>query len=426
MIRIGSITTAVVGGALAVAVAAEAPLDGRFYREYWYEVGSEHGNMVTKGRFRVNAPQAVLHPTFGKRSETRSSGMLQILMEEDLSLLEGAELYTELWGGHPHTRSKRVTLNGRSTYAIPEVGTAEGHCTHQYPAIPLKVTDLVNGYNAVQFACDQGTSFWGHFIVDNAALRAVLKRRHPDLLKAGLADFTASLTVRGLPGKEALEVELTSPHMPEAIRSVEFQGYYDSYDENGDTLTRDWHGFTKRRQPVAVLRVMERAPFRVEWDTSMLPDQEEVRVRAIVRFHEPANLVYESAPSGPVRLPARSRVSVRQFVCADLPKPFVSRMNRILSCSIPIDLDPASIERAELHTVTWDGGRGTVADYFTLNGRALPVAGQGRHDMIYTRLSLDPGLLERGDNQAQLRSDTEHHGIEILRPGPALIVRYRK
>jgi hypothetical protein len=117
---------------------------------------------------------------------------------------------------------------------------------------------------------------------------------------------------------------------------------------------------------------------------------------------------------------------VRQFVCTALPKPFVSRVNRLLKCSIPIDVDPRSVERAELHTVAWDGGRGTVADYFTLNGRPMPVAGEGRHDVIYTRLSIDPGLLKRGDNQVKLRSDTEHHGIEILRPGPALIVRYRK
>jgi hypothetical protein len=416
----------VIGATLAVAARSDSPPDGRFYREYWYEVGPGHGNMVTRGRFRVNAPEAVLHPSFGKRSETRSSGMLQILMEEDLSLLDGAELYTELWGGHPHTRAKRVTLNGRNTYAIAEVGTADGHCTHQYPAIPLDVTDLVNGYNAVQFACDQGSSFWGHFIVDNAALRGVLKRNHPDLVKAGLAEFTAAVTVREVAGNEALQAELTVPRLSEAIRSVEFQGYYDGYDENGDTMTRDWHGFTKRRQPVAVLGVAGRAPLRVVWDTSMLPDQEEVRVRAIVRFREQASLVYESAASAPVHLPARNHARVRQFVCTALPKPFVSRVNRLLKCSIPIDVDPRSVERAELHTVAWDGGRGTVADYFTLNGRPMPVAGEGRHDVIYTRLSIDPGLLKRGDNQVKLRSDTEHHGIEILRPGPALIVRYRK
>ena len=66
-----------------------------------------------------------------------------------------------------------------------------------YPRLILKVTDLVDGYNALQFACDQGTSFWGHFIVDEACLRAVLKADHPNLTAAGLLGFRA--TVRATP-----------------------------------------------------------------------------------------------------------------------------------------------------------------------------------------------------------------------------------
>jgi hypothetical protein len=91
-----------------------------------------------------------------------------------------------------------------------------------------------------------------------------------------------------------------------------------------------------------------------------------------------------------------------------------------------VDVDPASMERAELQTVAWDGGRGTVEEYFRFNGRALPVAADGRHDVIYTKFPIDPRLVKRGKNLVELRSDTVHHGIEILRPGPALIVRYRK
>jgi len=34
--------------------------------------------------------------------------------------------------------------------------------------------------------------------------------------------------------------------------------------------------------------------------------------------------------------------------------------------------------------------------------------------------TLKPGL-----NEIQLLSDTEHHGIEVCWPGPALIIRYK-
>ena len=99
------------------APAARSPVSsGRFVRFWWYEPGLEHGNPVTNRRFRVNAQEVVIHPTFAVRPEAKSSGMLQIRMQEDLRLLQAVELDLELWGGHPGTTNRRVTVNGRATY----------------------------------------------------------------------------------------------------------------------------------------------------------------------------------------------------------------------------------------------------------------------------------------------------------------------
>jgi hypothetical protein len=223
------------------------------------------------------------------------------------------------------------------------------------------------------------------------------------------------------PGRgESLEIRLQPGHA--AISRVDFHGYYEGYDENGDGLAKDWHGFTKARTPVAILGTAEQAPFRISWDTSMLPDQGEMAVRAVVRFRHQPGLLYLTPPQ-PVAMPARTSAVVRQFLCGDVPAAFTSRLNRVKTCSIPLDVPPASVERAELHVVIWDGGRGTVEDYFTLNGKGLPVARDGRHDTIYSRLPIDPKLLVRGTNRIELRSDTEHHGLEVLLPGPSLIIR---
>lgn len=130
-------------GGVAGPVAAELEAEGgRFLREYWYEPGIEHGNPRFDGRFRVNAPEVVLDPRFMHRSEVRENGLMVILVEEDLASLEGAELSLEVWGGHPKSGEKRVTVNGCSTHVLPDVGTAHS-CTHSYPTVPLKITDLV-------------------------------------------------------------------------------------------------------------------------------------------------------------------------------------------------------------------------------------------------------------------------------------------
>jgi hypothetical protein len=84
------------------------------------------------------------------------------------------------------------------------------------------------------------------------------------------------------------------------------------------------------------------------------------------------------------------------------------------------------IERAQLHTVTWTGGPGEVKDYFTLNGVHYPIADGHDHILNYSVLPVDPKTLRRGeDNAIALLSDTEHHGIEMVLPGPVLAVRRR-
>ncbi len=398
---------------------------GRFLRLWWFEAGIEHGNPMPNPRFRVNAPEVVLHPSFAYRSEVRASGMMQLRIQEDLRLIEGAELYLELWGGHPGTANKRFTVNGRSTYKIPEVGTEQGHCTHQYPRIKLKRTDLVSGYNAIQFACDQGKSFWGHFIVDNACLRIELPRSHPDLAKAGLTDFDPRVDVFPGPGPETFTISLQADASEVAkIARVDYWGFYEGYDENGDGVFRDWHGFTKNRLPTGHLGSAFEPPFRLHWDLAMLPAQRDMAVRATITLKDRPNLTYETAAVTKL-VHQVGGAQVRMYGVSDKPVPFWSRAGKARTAKLELDLDPSRIERAELHTVVWDGGRGSVADYFTLNGRAFPVAAEGKHDVIYTVLPVPPDLLRRGRNEIRLLSDTEHHGIEILEPGPTLVVRYR-
>ena len=398
---------------------------GQFWRIHWYERGIEHANPAYEGRFRVNSPEVVLHPEFGKRIEARENGMMLILAEEDLSLLTGAELYLEAWGGHPGTANKRVTANGRSTYFLPRVGTEEMNCTYFYPSINLKITDLVNGYNAFQFALDQGKTFWEHMLVDNACLQMALTNTHPDLARAGLGGFKAILTA-ATPGGSSdrfdLSLEVNSSSIGR-IESVDFQGFYAGYDENGGGRSADWHGFTKARRPTALLGSATNAPFNLPWDTRMLPSQKEVAARAIVHFRGQSNLVYITEPARNLEIPERATSQVTLYSSHDLPKGFWSRAGRKQRCTIYLDVAPERIERAELHVNAWTGGAGTVKEYFRLNGHHFPVAEGAKHELIYSRFEVDPGILKQGINVIELLSDTEHHGIEILLPGPCLMIR---
>ena len=141
---------------------ASARPDGTFYRQYWAEFDENISNHKD-GRWRVNDPELALHETFGKRPEALANGLVLINAPEFLFDLASAELYLEMWGGHPHTTDKRVTINGKATFTIPDYGTSEGHCVYAYPTISVEPSFLVNGINALQFSCNRGHGFWGHF-----------------------------------------------------------------------------------------------------------------------------------------------------------------------------------------------------------------------------------------------------------------------
>lgn len=395
---------------------------GQFWRVCWYERGLTNGNPAFESRFRINSPEVVLHPAFGRRIEARENGLMLIRAEEDLFQIGAAELYLEMWGGHPGTANKRFTVNGRTSYALPKVGTEENNCTYFYPSVPLKISDLVNGYDAFQFTLDQGTTFWGHALIDNACLRLALTNSHPDVLSAGLAQFEA--TVDAASADDSINLTLRCPDsLQSRISTVEFQGWYSGYDENGDGRDTDWHGFTKARASQAHLGTVARPPFRLQWHTDMAASQTDVAVRALVRFKDTTNLVFLTRATSGLHIPERAQGRVSLLHATDLPKPFWSRANQKKWCSIRLENDPAEIEKAELHVLLWDGGFGSIASYFTLNGVPMPVAGKGRHDLIYTVLPIDPKLLRKGSNQIEVLSDTEHHGLEILLPGPALVIR---
>ncbi len=402
--------------------------DSGFRRIYWYEKGAEHANPHFNGRqLRVNAPEVSVHPTFAARSEPRSSGMARIQIDEELRSIRRADLYTEIWGGHPGTTDKRVSVNGRTMFALPDVGTTNNHCTHQYPSFNLRPIDLVNGHNSLQFACDQGDTFWGHYIVDNTALQIGLTKDDERLGRAKLTDF--NVMVEATPVKDGegyvLEVKGT-PAALAAIAAVDYQGKYFGFDENGNTWRTDWHGMTKERQPYGMLGSSREKPFRVVWDTTLLPEQTNVSVRAFVHFKAAPEVVYHTTSVGGLVIEKPEAEQVTLHASHDLPAKFWSRADQRKECTINLDIDPRDIVAAELHVVTWTGGAGEVTDYFTLNGQHFPVAEGSDHSLVYSRLPVDKSLLQRGSNKIVLRSDTTHHGIEVMLPGPTLAVRHRK
>jgi len=396
-----------------------------FYRDYPAQRDTEVSN--SKRWLRVNDPEVSLHETFGNRPEAKANGLMLVPINEDLFLLERAELRLAMWGGHPGTTNKRFVPNGKEPYSIPEVGTETGNCTYNYPVIDLKVGHLVSGINAFQFSCDRGSSFWGHFIIDSAAVRCFLKGDHPDLQKADLDEFTAEVVLGNTDNilNETTTVSISYPERFEkSIISVDYFGHYLGFDDTGNGAENDWHGFTHKGQYRNHIGSTSEPPFVVRWDTSMIPSQSRpVAIRACVHLAEGFHYITETLsnlffPSG--------RMQVEMYRCSIMPAPFWSRASRQNKAQIDLPADISSLEKARLMIKIWDGGEGSIKEPFKINGHPFSVtSGKAIHDVVLTIAEVDPEHLRPGRNEITLLSDTEHHGIEVLLPGPVIIARYR-
>lgn len=399
---------------------------GEFYREYWARWDDSITNC--KGRLRVNDTELSLHKNFGKRSEAKSNGLMLVLVNEDLFQLEAAELYLEMWGGHPGTSNKRFLPNGKQMFSVPEVGTAAGNCTYSYPAIPLRIYHLVTGVNAFQFACDRGDSFWGHFIIDNAAVRCFLKPDHPDLLHAGIKGFSANVKL-SKPGsvlQDITEISISYPlEFQNLVFSVDYFGKYLGFDDNGDGRENDWHGFTQKRQYRNHIGSASKPPFDVKWGTSMIPSQSgPIAIRAVVHLKGGFNYKTDTL-HGLTFPPNRSRIEM--YKCSSMPLPFWSRDSQEKKAVIELPGNISSLQRAQLMVKIWDGGEGKVKEPFKINGYPYSITSRRAvHDVVFTIANVKPEHLRPGKNLITLFSDTEHHGIEVLLPGPVLIARYKK
>ena len=398
---------------------------GEFYRDHPARQDTEVSN--SKRWLRVNDTELSLHETFGKTPEAKANGLMLVPIDEDLFLLERAELRLDMWGGHPGTTNKRFALNGKEVYDVPEVGTETGNCTYSYPVIDLKIGHLVSGINALQFTCDRGSSFWGHFIIDSAAVRCFLKGDHPDLLKAGLDKFTAEVVLVNGDNilNETTTVSISCPEsFKKSIISVDYFGHYLGFDDTGDGAEDDWHGFTHKGRHQNHIGSASEPPFVVRWDTSMIPSQSgPVSIRAIVHLADGFHYITEplsnlSFPSG--------RMQVEMHRCSIMPAPFWSRASRENKAQIDLPADISSLVRAQLMVKIWDGGEGGVKKPFKINGHPYSVtSGRAIHDVVFTISEVDPEHLRPGKNEITLLSNTEHHGIEVLLPAPVIIARYR-
>jgi hypothetical protein len=398
----------------AGGAAALGPQPGDIYREYAVK-------LKVGDNWRVTDPNA----RHQGAKEFLPNPVLTISID-DLADAVRAEALIDRWGGHPGTSEKRFRFNANEWIHLPELTTTPaGHESIVYmsqdnPIIELPLSHLREGGNTFEGICGDQTAYsigWGQWGWYGMIVRVYYSpdKPHPTGRIASPA--------RGDTLSENPTVVATADGAA-GIARVDFLAYYEGYDENGDGVYRDWHHNYHNVDIGGHVGTATAAPHQAVWDTTWVPDQEPGSVKIMARVQDGAGTWYVTDPVEDLSL-ARDGSSVKLYKPSEVPEKFWVRAGNVRSCkvNIPADTDLSAAAAAALHLRTWNGqnhGTGTLTRINEWSG-AIPGIS---HNYGYAIHEVPGGALVNGDNVIEFTSDTEHHGVEILWPGPALTVRH--
>jgi hypothetical protein len=397
----------VLAAATGPGEAASGPQPGDVYREF--------GQVMLDNTWRVVDPNT---PQEAARVDLPNP--VHPISVTDLTGAVRAELVIDFWGGHYRTSQKRVRLNGQAWLPVPELATTPGRqlpssfMQQWNPVIEVPLSHLHLGDNSLEGICgDQIDGFhWGQWGWYGAILRIYYapSKPHP----TGRVTSPTKAAVLG----ENPRVQVAA-ESPRGIQRVDVLGYYEGCDENGDGRYRDWHHYYHYTSLRGHIGTVTSAPYEVTWDTRWVPDQPG-GVELLARLQDGDGVWYVTDPVRELSL-RRVGSTVKLYPATGVPPLFSVRDDRAASCTVrlPREVDLGHVLEAGLYLRTWNGWE----ENFAVNGWSDAIGGAS-HNYAADVRPVPRQALRTGRNTVSFHSTTVHHGVEVLWPGPTLVVRY--
>ncbi len=420
--------------ALPAAVLSQyllSPQPGDIYKEFSTVMGGDD--------WRVTDPDIDLgvYPQAGDFLPNPTIG----LSVDDLAGAIRAEAVINLWGGHVGTTGKKIRFNGNSWIDIPEFGSGNGipdgadgfnYITQSDMVIPIPVGHLVSGENSFQ-GTNEGQSGpygfgWGQF-----GWYSIILRVYYDGSKSHSTGTISSPSN----GSTFGENPSVSASVSGGTDRVDFLAYYDGYDTDGDGVWQEYHHdycppVGGESDPTLKNHVgtATGGSWQVTWNTQYVPDQAAGSIKLLARIRNGNGVWYVSPEVTGLTL-QRSGSYVRLYKPEDTPERAWARgdIGEITThYTIPGGDDVSTATEVVGFIRTWNGidGAREPSDY---NYRKFNdwTDGEygGNHAYSFDIRDFPTSELRSGTNGITFfSSNILHHGIEILWPGPGLIVRY--
>jgi len=421
--------------ASAALAGVRSPAPGEVYREFTVIMRN------TTKEWRVTDPNA---PYVGDPNNSPSTFLPnpKLSFQIPTGQLSGAvraEAILDYWGGHVGTIGQRLRFNSKPWIAVPSLATtptaAECYTQQWNPAVDVPLAHLREGTNVLEGTSGGQTCFnfgwgqWGWYALTVRVYYDPNRVAHPT------GAIVAPGTDATFPDNPTVSVNASGGG---GIERVQVLAWYDGPDEDGDGVYLDYHQSYHRPASSTVNDVAHHvwtdttAPYSGVWNTTLVPDQPRGGIRLVARIKGRNGLWYVTSEVRNLTL-SRPNSSVRLFKPFDVPRRFWVRngsgqRNLSAKLTIPSGLNPKSAVWAKLVVRTWNGIDGAAEagqDHSTkVNGWRVPVTYGANHYYSLDVVDVPPSVLVNGTNTVTFDSQSTHHGIEILWPGPMLLVRF--
>jgi hypothetical protein len=396
----------------------DGPQPGDVYKEWTYQhIG--HADAAFSPHFAEVDPQGK-HQVALELSVNHKPETPRYLVIDDLEHAIRAELAIEYWGGHIGTSFRGFRVNGHEWLPIPRPLNTPTEPERFYHtllgslATPIPLEQLHSGVNEFSFGAGPQIAYGfdcGFFWVYSFTIRIYYapSKPHPT---ARILSPTSGEVIGDFPVIEAV-VDTGN------AAQVDFLAHYKDFNWEGDGRNHQWHA--QRSYGVLRHHVMNRAfaPYRVTWNTTWVPDQDEP-IRLAAQITAPDRVKFMTASIDGILLSRPDR-AVIMIEPQGVPENFSVRIGQQKTCDLFINGELSQAQRARLVLSTWSGAH---ADALGLNDSQLAARVGRVHDYSFDILDVPLNALRQERNTFFIFSSTYEHAAEVNWPGPALFVEY--
>jgi hypothetical protein len=365
---------------------------------------------------------------------------------------DSVDVLFELWGGHEATTGKAVRFNGNAWITVPELhssinGIPAGHNGQCYfhqvnSVIRVPKSHLIQGSNSIE-GTNTGQSGcidrWGNNLSWGWGLwgmNAFIVRVYYNSPKSAISGNITNVSNGGVLVETAqAEVPLTAnATAATGVARVDFLVYHDGYDTDGDGVYVEYH-HQYPELPPSSFDISDHAgtdyssPYAVNWDTRWVPDQAPSSMKVLARIQDNNGYWYVTPEVTGLSLQRTGRW-VALYKPYNVPEQFNLDNGQVKYCNfnIPAGHNLGAALAARMFIRTWNGtdNDGGANRYTRVNSTNITDPYGFGYEYRCDLVNVPTYALTAGVNKIEFYGESVHHGIDIMWPGPAIVVEYNQ